>query len=275
MEEKSWKSMSCEVSDAVATISLCGPGKGNALGPDFWSELPEVFGHVGARNDVRAVILRGSGKTFSYGLDLMANAALFGPMLAGNPGASDRAALLRTISSWQDAVSSIARCEKPVIAAIHGWCIGGGLHLVSAADERLASADARFSLREVKLAICPDLGALERLPGIIGQGATRRLAFTGEDIGAEVAREMRLVSEVMESPEALFERANALAREIAANPPAVVQGIKRLLNAPRENEVEQGLRYVAAWNAAFLASNDLREAMTAFMEKRSPHFTGE
>jgi enoyl-CoA hydratase len=274
MDFSAFETMAVQVDGHIAVVSLCGPGKGNTLGPGFWDELPAVFSALDRMDDVRAVILRGAGNQFSFGLDLIANVALFAPIVGGQLNATSRAELLQTIEDWQNAVSSIANCRKPVVAAIHGWCIGGGLHLISAADMRLASSEAMFSLREVKLAICPDLGALQRLPGIIGQGATRRLAYTGEDLDAASAHGMRLIDEVLESPDALFERALAVAEMIAQNPPRVVQGIKRLIEEGTEDSVRQGLRSVAAWNAAFLDSDDLREAMTAFMEKRQPNFQG-
>jgi enoyl-CoA hydratase len=162
----------------------------------------------------------------------------------------------------------------PVIAAVHGLCIGGGLDLISACDIRLASADARISLRETKIAIVADLGSLQRLPAIIGQGHTRELAFTGKDVTAARAKEMGLINEIHADRAALHEAAQAMAAEIAANPPLTVRGVKQVLGHGEGKTVAEGLAYVAAWNAAFLASEDLGEALQAFAEKRSPNYKG-
>jgi enoyl-CoA hydratase len=268
------ESLALEVQEAVATVTLVGPGKGNALGPAFWRELPELFARLDGDPAVRAVVVKGSGKAFTYGLDLMAMAGELGPLLLPGGGASERTALLAMIRKLQGAIDAVARCTKPVIAAVHGWCIGGGLDLASACDLRLCSADARFSLREVKVGMVADIGSLQRLPAIIGEGHTRELAFTGCDVEATRAKGMGLVNAVHETPEALFEAADRLAREIAQNPPLVVSGIKQVLNAEAEGRAQRGLAYVAAWNAAFLPSEDLQEAFAAFAERRAPQFKG-
>ncbi|MGW5051837.1 crotonase/enoyl-CoA hydratase family protein [Actinokineospora sp. NPDC004072] len=262
-------------SDHIAEVTLLGPGKGNAMGPDFWRELPEVFADLDADPDVRAVVLTGSGPNFSYGLDLPAMLPSWGGLLAGDALAAPRTRFLDEIRALQDAVSSVARCRKPVIAAVSGWCIGGGVDVIAAADIRIASAEARFSVREVKVAIVADLGSLQRLAGIIGEGHVRELAYTGKDITAERAREIGLVNDVHPDQQAVLAAARAMAAEIAANPPLVVQGTKDVLNHRREQEVADGLRYVSAWNAAFLPSRDLGEAVQAFLERRPPSFSGE
>lgn len=162
-----------------------------------------------------------------------------------------------------------------MIAAVHGWCIGGGVDLISAADIRYASADAKFSVREVKVAMVADLGTLARLPAIIGDGHVRELALTGKNIDAARAEKIGLVNDVFESPEATLAAAHATAQEIAQNPPLVVHGIKNVLDHSRSAGVHDSLRYVAAWNSAFLQSLDLREAVSAVFEKRPPVFRGE
>jgi enoyl-CoA hydratase len=265
-----------ECKDNVAEVTLLGPGKGNAMGPDFWRELPIIFGELDADPEVRVIVLTGKEPHFSYGLDLPAMMSTWAGMLGKGDAApaAERTELLNEIRRLQHAVSSVAACRKPVIAAICGRCIGGGVDLIAAADIRLAAADARFSVREVRVAIVADLGSLQRLAGIIGDGPLRELAFTGADIDAERAARIGLVNDVYPDREAALAAARGLAATIAANPPLVVQGIKEVLNAAREPRVADGLRYVAAWNAAFLPSHDLTEAMQAFLERRAPEFTG-
>jgi enoyl-CoA hydratase len=269
------RSLRLEKKDGVVEVVLIGPGKGNAMGPDFWREVPEVFAALDRDDEACAIVVRGDGDNFSYGLDLAAMMGDLGQHFgSGENLASERTRLLDLVGDMQKAFDNVAACRKPVIAAISGWCIGGGLDLIAACDIRLCAADARFSLREVKVAIVADLGSLQRLPRIIGEGATRELAFTGKDIAASRALQIGLVSEVFETREGLIEAARKLAREIADNPPLVVQGIKRVMNYCADKSVADGLNYVAVWNSAFLQSVDLVEAMAAFRERRLPKFKG-
>ena len=274
MSSPAYAAFDVALQEGVATLTLKGPGKGNAMGPDFWRECPQVFAALDADAAVRVILLRGAGNNFCFGLDLLAMAGELGALLGATAGPVERTQLFATIERMQAALHAVFRCTKPVVAAVHGWCIGGGLDLVAAADVRVCSASARFSLREVKVAMVADVGSLQRLPHLIGDAATRELALTGRDIDASRARELGLVSEVFGDDDALWAGAAALATQIAHNPPLVVQGIKRVMNERIQGEIEGGLRAVARWNAAFLGSEDLGEAMAAFMEKRPGRFQG-
>jgi enoyl-CoA hydratase len=268
-------SLKVDIADGVAEVTLLGPGKGNAMGPDFWRELPVVFRALDADPAVRAVVVTGSGAHFSYGLDLPAMMPSWAELLDGSALAAPRTRFLNEIRTLQDAVTAVAACRKPVIAAVSGWCIGGGVDVISAADIRLASEDAKFSVREVKVAIVADIGSLQRLVGIIGEGHLRELAYTGRDVDAARAERIGLVNDVYPDQAAVLAAARSLAADIAANPPLVVQGVKDVLDRQREQDVAAGLRYVSAWNAAFLPSEDLGEAVQAFLERRSPKFNGK
>ena len=270
-----YESLTVDVDAHVARVTLTGPGKGNAMGPAFWAELPRVFTSLDADANVRAIVLTGSGRNFSYGLDLSAMGGTLAPVLAEGALAKPRAEFHTTVKAMQGAITAVADCRTPVVASIHGWCIGGGVDLISAVDIRYASADAKFSVREVKLAMVADVGSLARLPLILSEGHLRELALTGKDIDAARAEKIGLVNEVFDDPEASLAAAHATAGEIAANPPLVVQGIKDVLDEQTTARVTSSLRYVAAWNTAFLPSKDLSEGITAMFAKRPPEFKGE
>jgi len=258
----------------VAEVSLSASGKGNRMGPDYWAQMAPLFERLDADDAVRVVLLSGQGEHFSYGLDLASMAGELAELTAPDARAATRQKFLSTVKKMQHAHDAVARCRKPVIAAVQGWCIGGGVDLITACDVRLAASNAKFSVREVKLAIVADVGTLARLPAIVGQGAARELAFTGDDIDATRALRLGLVSEVFESPAALMTAARAMAARIAKNPPLTVQGIKQVMNFSSEREAQLSLDAVALWNSAFFPSEDLQEAMAAFIEKREPTFRG-
>jgi len=272
---ESYESVTIETKDQVAQVTLIGPGKGNAMGPAFWSELPEVFAALDADRDVRAIVITGSGKNFSYGLDVPAMGAMFAPLMADGALARPRTDFHATVLRMQKAINAVADCRTPTIASVHGWCIGGGVDLISAVDIRYASADAKFSVREVKLAIVADVGSLARLPLILNDGHLRELALTGRDIDAARAEKIGLVNDVYGDADETLAAAHATAAEIAANPPLTVHGVKDVLDQRRTSAVSESLRYVAAWNAAFLPSKDLTEGISATFAKRPPQFTGE
>jgi len=271
----SYESLEVEVKDNVAQVTLIGPGKGNAMGPAFWAEMPMAFGELDADPEVRAIVLTGSGRNFSYGLDLLAMGNTLGDTMSGDVSARPRSEFHTTVKSMQQSISAVADCRTPTIASIHGWCIGGGVDLISAVDIRYASADAKFSVRAVTLSIVADVGSLARLPYILSDGHLRELALTGKDIDAARAERLGLVNEVLTDAETSLAAAHATAAEIAANSPLVVRGIKDVLDEQRTDDVAASLRYVAAWNSAFLPSKDLKEGIAAMFEKREPHFTGE
>lgn len=274
--------LSVELRDRIAIVWLDRPEKRNAMAPDFWTDFPAILDAVGEDPDVRVVVVAARGPSFTVGLDLMA----FGPAvisgdiaaIGGIPSDSDVGKRMNTyhqIRLMQRTFSSIADNPKPVIAAIQGHCIGAGVDLTTACDIRLAAADALFSVRETKLAMVADVGTLQRLPYIIDPGRVAELVYTGRDWGAGEALEIGYVSQVHDDATAVQAAALDLAAQIAANSPLAVQGSKAVLNAARRHKVQQDLDHVALWNAAFLYSEDLGEAIQAFIEKRPPKYQGQ
>lgn len=256
--------------DDIVTVTLTAP----TMTPAFFAACGQTFTELGADASVRAIVVRSSAPSFSFGLDLPAAMAAWGKVMTGGGLAGTRAELLTLIRELQRSITAIAACPAPVIAAVHGKCLGGGVDLIAACDLRVCSADAVFSVRETRVAIVADLGSLQRLPAIIGQAATRELALTGRDVDAARALALGLVGEVAADRDGAWAAAERLAREIAGNAPLVVRGVKQVLDYGAGKSVADGLEYVAAWNAAFLASEDLGEAMAAFAGKRPPKYRG-
>ena len=264
-----------EIKGPIAWVFLNRPEKNNAMHLPAWTEAIPIFDSLDADPEIRVVVIAGKGDCFCAGLDLMDMASAVPELAEPNPRGGTKWRLVRKISELQETMNVIERCRKPVIAAIHGHCIGAGLDMAAACDIRLCSTDALFSLREAAIGIVADVGSLQRLPRIIGQGMTRELAFSAAFIDAQRARRILLVNEVLDTPEALMAAAQALAETIAANAPLAVQASKDVLNYSAGRPVEDGLRYVAGISANIIPSADLMEAVSAFAEKRKPKFTGE
>lgn len=268
--------LSIELEGHVATLWLDRPDARNALGGAFWRDLPRAAATIANDHEIRVLVLAAKGAHFSVGLDLKEFGGSFAATESTASPATTSQAAYQAVRAMQASVTSIADLAIPVIAAIHGYCIGGGVDLVSACDVRLCSSDAVFSIRETKVAIVADLGTLQRLPHLVGAGHLAELAFTGKDIDAARAAAIGLVNTVSDGgAEGVLAAARELATEIAANSPLAVQGTKAVLAANDGRSIDEGLDFVARWNTMYLKSHDLREAMTAFLEKRPPVFRGD
>ncbi len=265
-----------EVSDHVATVWLDRAEKLNAMNLPFWEDFPRVMESLGDDGDVRVVVVAGRGRAFSVGIDL----ALFGDLGISAEGPSTSPAaknmtFYRALKRMQATMTAAERCPKPVIAAIHGYCLGGAVDLITACDIRVASEDAVFSVRETKLGMVADVGTVQRLPRILAPGHAAELLYTGKDITAARAREIGLVNDVHPDFDTLHKAVRELAAEIAANSPLAVQGLKAVLHAGEGRTTAEALDYMAVWNSAFIRSADLAEGVAAQIERRSPRFTGE
>lgn len=254
----------------VAWLTINRPEKHNAMNGEVFQGLIDNFRELDNDADVRVVVISGEGEKFTSGIDLN--------YLAGvgkGSGADDREELRKSVLWLQEAMTAAENCRKPVIAAIHGMCIGVGMDLTTACDIRIAAKDALFSVRETRIAIVADMGTLQRLPGLVGESWYRDIALTGRDFTADEAYQMGLVTKVLEDKDALLKEAERLAEEIASLPPLAVQGVKDMANFTREHGVQASLKYVAQKNAAIVISEDVMEAIAAFMEKRKPVFKGK
>jgi len=257
--------------DHIATIRLNRPDKANAMNLAMWHELRCAFQWVDATPEARVAILEGEGKAFTAGIDLQMMMGM-GDQIQNDCEARTRENLRQVILDLQDTLTSLERCRKPVLAAIHGACVGGGIDLICCADMRYCANDAVFSIKEIDIGMTADVGTLQRLPKLIGEGLARELAYTARKFGAEEALQMRLVNRVFDSRVALQTGVREIAATIAAKSPLSIRGVKEMITYARDHSVADGLTYVATWNAAMLLSNDLQEAMMANMGKRQPVF---
>ncbi|MBM75872.1 MAG: enoyl-CoA hydratase [Proteobacteria bacterium] len=257
--------------DKIAFAQLARPEKANALNDVLWFELEQLAIWADATPEVRVLVLSGEGKHFCAGIDFSLAGALFSS-ISHLPEGQKQEALCGRIKELQRAFSALEHCRKPVIAAVHGSCIGGGIDLITACDMRYASENTRFSVKEVDLGIVADIGTLQRLPHLIGEGMVRELAYTGREFDALEACSMGLINRVFEDKEKLQEGVSALAKSIAEKSPLTIRGIKRTLNFSRDHSVEEGLDYVALWNSSMLLSQDTQQAISGIMSGSKPQF---
>jgi enoyl-CoA hydratase len=267
----SYSTLALQVTDHVAHVTLDRAKRLNTMIPGFWQEMVDVFAEIDADPSVRVVVVSSSGRHFTAGLDLKAFAPFFADLGQGEAGRV-RERLRRTVLEMQESFNVIERCRLPVLAAIQGACIGGGVDLVSACDMRYCTADAFFVIQEINIGMVADVGTLQRLPHLIPAGLVRELAYTGRRLEADEARQSGLVNRVFDDHAALLDGVMEMAREIATKSPLSVHGSKEMLNYTRDHTVAEGLNYIATWQAGMLISDDFTEAARAAAEKRAPAF---
>ncbi len=259
------------IADGIAWIAMDRPQKANAFSLPMWHELGAVFEACDQDPAVRVAVLCGRGKHFTAGIDLSLLRSITTELETRTAG-HQQEYLVHFIKNLQAQISALERCRKPVIAAIHGQCIGGGIDIISACDIRFACTAARFAVKEIDLAIVADVGTVQRLPRIVGEGTARELAFTGREFSAAEAATMRLVNHVLPDQEALYSHAREVASLIASKSPIAIRGLKESLNYSRDHSVAAGLAEIAQRNAALLLAPDVQEATRALQERRPAKF---
>jgi enoyl-CoA hydratase len=262
-----------EISDQIAHIRFNRPEKLNSMIRAFWSELPLALHELDASAKARAVVISSTGKHFTAGMDL----AVFSG--DGNPSAQgarelgrQREGLRRTVLELQDSFNALERVRMPVLAAVQGGCIGGGVDMISACDMRYCTKDAFFCIQEINIGMTADVGTLQRLPHLIPSGMMRELAYTGRRLDARRAKEIGLVNEVYEDQAAMLQGVMQTAREIATRSPLAVYGSIEMLNYARDHSVADSLSYMATWQTGMYQPTDMLESFSAKQEKREPVF---
>ena len=264
-------SLEIEQREAVLIAHINRPDRANALNHVLWNELKQLAQLVDQRPSIRVLVLAANGRHFCAGIDFSLVEELRREFLKRTDGR--RQEWLRSrILELQDCFSAFERCSKPVIAAVDGACVGGGIDLITACDIRYATTTSHFCIKEIDLGIVADIGTIQRLPSIVGEGIARELTYTARSIDGAEAHRIGLVNQVFADKAALIQAAMKLAQIIASKSPLAVRNTKRTFNHARDHSVADGLAYVATLNAGILFSADAQESMMATMQGRSPLF---
>ena len=261
------------ISDKVAHIQLKRPDVYNSMIPSFWNDLPRIVDEIDAQATARAIVVSSTGKHFTSGMDL---SVFTGGSVATGGGATEmgrqRSALWMLVQKLQDSFSCFENARMPVLAAIQGGCIGGGIDMVTAADMRYCSKEAFFCIQEINIGMTADVGTLQRLPKLIPEGVAREMAYTGDRLPAQRALEIGLVNQVFSDHDSLVSGVLDIAGRIAKRSPLAIWGTKEMINYGRDHTVADGLRHIAGWQTGMFQPGDMIEEFTAKGEKRDPDF---
>ena len=270
----SYECFDVSIKEDTAHVVLNRPEKRNNLNAAFWDELPAIIRDIDENARARVIVISSTGPHFCGGLDvsMFASGAVTDESTDVARRRQKGANFLNTVSIMQDSFSTLEACRLPVLAAIQGGCIGGGVDLVTACDMRYATRDAFVTIYETKIGMTADVGTFPRIVKLIPEGLVREMAYTGRRVSAEEARDMGLVNRVYDTQEDMLAGVMEIAREIAANAPLAVHGCKRAITYARDHSTQEGLEWIGMWNASMLQNDEIMEAMTARQESRPAEF---
>ncbi len=268
-----------QIANNIAHVILNRPEKRNSMAPIFWDELPAIIQDIDHNAKARVIVISSTGPHFSSGLDvaMFSGSAVTGEQ-TDDPSQKKRTrlqkapAFMNTVQIMQDSFSTLENCRLPVLAAIQGGCIGGGVDLVTACDMRYATEDSFLTIFETNIGMTADVGTFPRLVKLIPEGIVRELAYTGRRMSAREAMSVGLVNQVFGSHEDMLTNVMAIAAEIARKAPLAVHGCKRAITYARDHSTSEGLEFIGLWNASMLQSEEIMEAMSANAEKRDGDF---
>lgn len=253
----------------VAHLRLTRPEASNALDMDFWRRFGPELKALDATGEVRALVLSGEGKNFCAGMDI---SVFSGGAILSADTAAQRQAFHQTARELQDTLTTLEKVRFPVIAAIQGACVGGGLDLVAACDIRLASQDAYFRIEEINIGMMADIGSLQRLPRLMPEGVVRELAYSGSTLAAERAERLGLVNAVLPDAAAVVTAALEMAARIASKAPLAISGSKAALNYARDHTVAEGLEWIAVMQGSLWSPGDVMTAIQSRMTRTAGEF---
>lgn len=273
-DQESYQCFAVSIENNIAHVILNRPEKRNSMNADFWRELPEIIKDIDQGAKARVIVLSSTGPHFSAGLDLSSFATI-GQVSEGDERSrrlQSGAAFYNNVLQTQDSFNSIENCRLPVLAAIQGGAIGGGVDLVTACDIRYATEDAFLTIFETNIGMTADVGTFPRLVKLIPEGYVREMAYTGRRVLAREAKSMGLINEVYPDQETMLKAVMTIAAEIASKAPLAIYGCKRMINYARDHTTADGLDYIAIWNASMLQLEEIQEAMASNAEQRPGDF---
>ena len=259
-----------EIKNKVAHVQMCRPDEFNSMNKAFWYELPHLIDTISNDASARVIVLSGQGKHFCAGMDL-ANFTQGGNAPKAHLGMRKEAGY-RVTRDLQYTITCLEKARIPVIAAIQGACVGGGVDLATAADIRYCTKDAFFCIQEINIGMAADVGTLQRIPKLIPEGIVRELAYTGRRFLAEEAMKHGMVNKVFENQEEMMESVMEIANEIASKGPLAIAGTKESLNYGRDHSTEESLNHIALWNTAMGINDEMGVAFKAKAEKKEAEF---
>ena len=266
------KPFDVEINSSIAHIRFNRPEKRNSMNEDFWNLFPKEVEALDDSGEIRALIVSSTGPHFSSGIDLNMFKDDVVEDESKNELGRSRGYFIQQLHYLQNAASCLEAARFPVIAAIQGGCIGGGIDLITAADIRLCTNDAFFLIEEINVGLAADIGTIQRLPKIIPAGIAREWTMMGERVSADRAKEVGLVSSLHASQEEMMESAFEVAEKLASKTPLAMWVTKEVLNYSRDHSVKEGLENVALWNAAMLHKEDIMTTMMSKMQKKKPEY---
>ncbi|MET4693959.1 crotonase/enoyl-CoA hydratase family protein [Endozoicomonas lisbonensis] len=265
------KSLLVTIEAGIASIELNRPDRRNAMNIDFWREFPDVLRNIDSEACARVIVISGTGPMFCAGMDLEVFMNPPASLVSGEEGRR-KENFRRMVMQLQDCFTILETIRIPVLTAVHGGCIGGGINLISAADCRYATEDAWFSVKETRLGMTADLGVLQRLPKVMPEGLAREMAYTGRKLGAAEALRSGLINAVYKDKACMIQQVMEIARQIASNSPLAVSGSKEMMNFARDHSIADGLKYMATWQSGMFQPGEMAIALQASAMKAEPEF---
>ena len=264
------ETLNVSIENQIAHVQLSRPKKLNTMNGDFWRELPIVVKAIDREAAARVIVISSTGKHFTAGMDLKVFADM-GASAEGEPARYGES-VRRMVLELQAAFNTLENSRMPVLVAVQGGCIGGGVDMVCAADSRYCTRDAFFTIKETALAMTADLGTLQRMPQLMPEGLVRELAYTSRKFKAAEALNSGFVNQVFETQQEMLQEVMAIARQIARQSPMAVTGSKEMFNYSRNHGLSESLRYAATWQAGMFSLPDMQQAMKAQMERQDATF---
>jgi enoyl-CoA hydratase len=259
-----YRCFNVEIADNIAHLQMKRGDELNTMVAEFWKELPSIVEEIDEQAKARVIVISSTGKHFTAGMDLAAfgTGSSIGTTRTTKERGRAGANLRFHAMDLQDSFNVLERARMPVLVAIQGGCVGGGVDLTSACDCRYATEDAFFVVQEINIGMTADVGTFPRLCNLLPQGVVRELAYSGRRLSAKKAQELGLVNEIFPTQDAMMKHVMAVAKEIAEKSPLAVYGSKVMINYARDHSVPDGLDYIATWQSGMYNPETDRRSST-------------